>query len=232
MIKKEKFLKRLEQITFNEDITPIVRIDNVATPKQSNELSWRITDFPSKEELKVMQYVNGMSTAANCYLINEICRELTKDEIYVNIGVWKGMTLIAGYINTICKIIGVDNFSQFGGPKKEFEKNYNKYKRDNSEFYEQDYVNFFNKYNRYIDFYFYDGEHSYEIQYQAIELVIPFLKTGSLIMIDDTNGNNPRSGTLNALYDNDRQYDIWLDQRTAHNCHPTYWNGIIILEIL
>ena len=71
--------------------------------------------------------IDSMSTYAIGHLVNQICSRLSKDQTYLNIGCWKGFTLISGMIDTSCKVIGVDNFSQFCGPKKEFFLNFNKY---------------------------------------------------------------------------------------------------------
>ena len=75
--------------------------------------------------------IESMSTYAMGHLINQICKNLSSNQLYLNIGCWKGFSLIAGMIDTSCKVIGVDNFSQFGGPKDEFLKNFNKYKNEN-----------------------------------------------------------------------------------------------------
>ena len=84
-----------------------------------------------KELLKI----DSMSTFAIGYIINKICQNLKNDENYVNIGVWKGFSLIAGMINSDCNIYGVDDFSQFGGPKEEFIKNFNPLKDEKKTFF-------------------------------------------------------------------------------------------------
>ena len=70
-----------------------------------------------------------MSTYAIGYLINRICKNLSDNQVYLNIGCWKGFSLVAGMINTKCKVIGVDNFSQFTGPKNDFIKNFTNSKK-------------------------------------------------------------------------------------------------------
>jgi len=74
--------------------------------------------------------IKAMASYANGYIINRICKNLKDDQIYVNIGVWKGFSLIAGMVNTNCHVDGIDNFSEFKetNPKEEFLTNFNKYK--------------------------------------------------------------------------------------------------------
>lgn len=231
MITKEQFLDKVKSISFNEDITPDKPISLKKVLGYSNEISWRVTQFPTKENLKVMSKIYGMSSAANCYLINEICKSLDEKETYLNVGTWRGMTFVAGMIDTQCQVIGVDNFSQFQGPKDELLEAFNKFKNDNSKFFDMDYIDYFKTNKNELSFYFYDGEHSYENQYKGVELALPFMKKGGLIMVDDTNGDAPRKGTLNALKDFNVEYDIWLDQKTNHNSHPTFHNGIMIVQV-
>ena len=93
---------------------------------------------------KILLNIQSMSTYAIGHIINQICKNLKKDQLYVNIGVWKGFTLISGMINTICNVQGVDNFSEFGGPKDIFLNNFNKFKiADKHKFYELHYKIFF-----------------------------------------------------------------------------------------
>ena len=86
--------------------------DNCIINKEKIDLDLR------KELIKI----DSMSTYAIGYLINRICKNLSKNQVYLNIGCWKGFSLVAGMINTQCKVIGVDNFSQFTGPKNDFIK--------------------------------------------------------------------------------------------------------------
>ena len=58
--------------------------------------------------------IESMSTYAMGHIINQVSKNLSSDQLYLNIGCWKGFSLIAGMIDTSCKVIGVDDFSQFG----------------------------------------------------------------------------------------------------------------------
>ena len=87
--------------------------------------------------------IDSMSTYAIGHLVNQICKSLTKDQIYLNIGCWKGFTLVSGMIDTTCKVIGVDNFSQFDGPKNEFYFNFKKYQNEHKHFFSMKTINFF-----------------------------------------------------------------------------------------
>ena len=62
------------------------------------------------KQIKVIKDYNHMSTPAIGIMFNKICRSLTKDQVFVNIGAYKGFSTISGMINTICEVHSVDNF--------------------------------------------------------------------------------------------------------------------------
>ncbi len=183
---------------------------------------------------KVLIKIDSMSTYAIGHVINKICKNLNEHQIYLNVGVWKGFSLLAGMINTKCEVIGIDNFSQFGGPKNLFLKKFNRYKRINHFFYDIDYQEFFKNFekkSKFIDFYFYDGEHSYENQIKNLLIVDQFLKKESLILIDDINFQEVYDGTMDFMNKSSSNFSIIKSIKTKNNhCHPSYWNGIMIIK--
>ena len=61
-----------------------------------------------------------MSTPAIGIMLNKICRSLRKDQVFVNIGAYKGFSTISGMINTKCEVHSVDNFSEHDRPRRNF----------------------------------------------------------------------------------------------------------------
>ena len=133
-----------------------------------------------------------------------------------------------------CKVIGVDNFSQFTGPKNDFIKNFENSKKSNHFFFEQDYEKYFESLDHTkdkFDFYFYDGEHSYDNQFKNLEIADNFLNVGSLVLIDDINFDEVYEGTLDFINKTKSKYRIIKEIKTANNhCHPSFWNGIMMLK--
>jgi hypothetical protein len=121
------------------------------------------TVLPEKEYIYFRRFwklrnVPRMSTFAFGSIINRIVSNLQPGTSYVNIGVWNGFTFLSGSIGNPDKIcIGVDNFSQFGGPKKDFLKRFNYFKSSVHSFYDMDYQEYFKqKHEGKIGCYFYD----------------------------------------------------------------------------
>ena len=64
-------------------------------------------EFENIKLKNILLKIDSMSTYAIGHIVNQICRKLSDDQIYLNIGCWKGFTLVSGMIDTNCKVIGV-----------------------------------------------------------------------------------------------------------------------------
>ncbi len=196
-----------------------------------DELIVKIENDPDAwDQLLRLRTVKKMSTIAVGYLIYKLTQIMPEGGCYLNIGTWKGYTLLAGMLNEERESIGVDSFEQFQFPKEEFYHVYEQFKHEKSAFHEMKYQDYFkNIHKQPISFYFYDGMHDYEYQYESLELAHPHLLKHSFILVDDTNVIDPRKATLDFLVKHHTEYEIVLDQLTANNGHPSFHNGIMLL---
>ncbi len=204
-------------------IPSIVDIRNTNLPIDEKE---------TKEILHEVCQVPRMSTFAIGAIINQIVSNMPPDTAFVNIGVWHGYTLLCGLVNNPDKkCIGVDNFSEFGGPREEFLERFENYKGKNHQFYDMDYLEYFSKVHKDpIGFYIYDGNHSKENQFRGLQVAEPFFAKDCLILVDDINWPEPMEGTNEFIKQSKYNYEVLAEERTSHNCHPTYWNGITLLR--
>ncbi len=173
-----------------------------------------------------------MSTLAIGAMINRGVAQMPKDHAFVNVGVWHGFTLLSAMTdNGDKKCVGIDNFSQFGGPREIFLERFNRRKGPDHQFYDMDYRDYFAGIHQGpIGFYIYDGDHDYEHQLQGLSIAEPFFGSGCIILVDDTNWEDPKRATLDFVAKSSYQYRTLLDINTEHNCHPTVWNGVLILQ--
>jgi len=195
------------------------------------------TRFPEgsetvKTSLKPICRIPRMSTPAIGALINRGVALMPPGEVFVNVGVWNGFTFLSGMVTNSDRVcIGVDNFSQFSGPKKAFLRRFEQFKSGKHRFYEMDYKVYFTTVHREpIGFYLYDGEHSYQNQLDGLRVAEPFFGPNCVVMVDDTNLPEPRQATLDFMKQSDNRYEIVLDSSTHDNGHPTWWNGVILLR--
>ena len=195
------------------------------------------TNLPSdnrgmKNRFRELCDIPRMSTFAIGAMINRGVFEMPDNCSFVNVGVWHGFSLLSGIIgNPDKKCVGIDNFSEFGGPREAFLERFNRYKSMNHCFYEMDYEEYFSEVHKdSIGFYLYDGCHTYTDQMKGLQLAEPFFSNNCIILIDDTNWDNPRKGTLDFISQSSNTYKILLDKTTCRNGHLTLWNGIMIIQ--
>ena len=185
-----------------------------------------------RSTLKALCQIPKMSTYAIGAMINFGVSCMPHGTSFVNVGVWHGFSFLSGMIgNYDKKCIGIDNFSEFGGPRDQFMKRFEIYKGTNHFFFEKDYLQYFSEiHDNPIGFYLYDGDHKYENQLCGLRIAEPFFSKNCIIMIDDTNWEEPRQATLDFIKTSQKNYQILQDSRTSCKTHPTLWNGIIIFQ--
>lgn len=180
--------------------------------------------------------LKGMSGTKTRHFYNNL---LNMDDVrYLEIGVWKGSTFCAAIYNNNVDAICIDNWSEFAGPKKEFETNLNKYKKNNKvKFIESDCftTNVTNIPKRNI--YMYDGRHTEEDQYRALTHFYNCLDDIFVYIVDDWNWKIVRDGTkraikdlnLKILFEKEIRFtgDECTTLQTQCTSHAdTWWNGI------
>lgn len=192
----------------------------------------------SREQRQIKKKLNSLAKIPHCstmgigIIINKAVSLMPNDQTFVNVGVWHGFTFLAGLIGNPGKIcIGIDNFSEFGGPKTEFLQRFNLNKGKNHYFYEMDYQEYFKKKHQLpIGVYIYDGNHSYENQLQGLQVAEPFFAKGCIIIVDDINLSAARKATIEFITAKKDQYKLLLYQPTPNVSHPTFWDGILIFQ--
>jgi hypothetical protein len=205
---------------------PIFEIENTMVPENENDY---------KDRLSMLCYMERMSTYGIACLINKAVQSMSENHCYINVGVWKGFTYFAGVSGNDTKVcIGIDNFTEFGGPRDEFYSFFTKVQNPNTHFYEVDFRDFFKVGPKQkIGVYYYDGAHDYDSQLLALTLAEPFFAEDCVIFVDDTNWTAPRQATLDFINEySAHSYDVLMDVQVngEYGLHPTFWNGLMILQ--
>lgn len=187
-------------------------------------------DGHRKKALLKVSAMRKMSSLAIGAIINECVRLMPSEACYLNIGTWMGYSFFAGMAaNPDKHCIGVDSFVQFGGPRQRFLRRFQKLRSNRHEFFETDWRVYMRAHAGKIGVLFYDAAHDEVSQFDAMMLADPFIVSGGIIIVDDTNWSSPRNAVL-AFLRQKNNYRLLLDQPTAGNCHPTFWNGIMVLQ--
>jgi hypothetical protein len=194
-------------------------------------------DFGSEDDrlrklLTPLLDVPRMSTLGIGGALNLAVRGMDPQSAYVNVGVWHGFTLLAamaGNEDRIC--VGVDNFSEFGGPRAEFIERFEHGRGSLHSFHDMDYADFLAEGPEApIGVYLYDGNHSYRNQYLGLMRADPHFADDALIVVDDTNLERAREATLRFAEESRLRWDVVIDRGTASVRHPTLWNGLMVLQ--
>jgi hypothetical protein len=158
----------------------------------------------------------GMSGRKYRYLINNFI-EAIEDPRYLEVGSWGGSTAIAAIYRNRLKIVCIDNWTEFGGPRDAFLDNINIVKTEGVDFalIESDF--------RRVDFsgigrfnvYLFDGPHEEQDQYDGVVLAQPALDDTYLLVVDDWNRPAVRTGTYRALADTQVSVACSIEIRTT-----------------
>ena len=173
-----------------------------------------------------------MSTVAVGAIVNQAVALMPESQAYLNIGVWNGFTFLSGVAGNPDKTcIGVDNFCKFGGPRDAFQRRFTRLRSPKHHFHDMDYEEYLRTVHRgQIGVYYFDGPHTYEHQFHGLRNAEPFFAPDCIVLVDDTNGDAAQRGTLDFISQSSNSYRMLLNQRTSRNCHPTYWNGIMLFR--
>lgn len=186
---------------------------------------------PHRQTLLGLADVPRMSSLAIGLLLFEAVRRMPPELTYLNIGVWQGFSLLIGMLaQPAGNVIGVDNFSEWGAPRSELMARFARARGPGHLFYEMDYVRYFKTVTiPPLGVYFYDGPHRELDQSRGLELAHPYLAPGALLFVDDTNMPQVQAPTM-AFLQNHPEYELLFSAHTGHNRHPTWWNGLMILQ--
>lgn len=197
--------------------------------------------------------IEGFSAKKIKHLLNNLCT--LQDATYLEIGCWNGSTLCAavtGNESILKQVIAIDNWSEFGGPKKKFFRNTSKFiRRANLQMVEQDCftVNLHQVFSSPVNIYFYDGAHDYASQKNAFTYFHPIFDDVFIALVDDWRWADTRNGTLDALAElnyeilyradlyssTDSDLEAWDNKecwnRSEYWNREEYWNGLTLLVL-
>jgi hypothetical protein len=182
-----------------------------------------------------------MTTPSTMHLLNLAVRHLAADECYLEVGTWRGATLIGALLGNEALGMAIDNdtMDEHDGDGRSSQAVW----REN--------VELFGMHGRvrYVDnavpaawetlhevlgvpvgVYLFDGDKSTEeAAYAGLEGVIPFLASEALIFVDDANEITIRKAVHKLCTAHSHHAIKLLDISLPGNCWPCFWNGIIAI---
>ena len=179
--------------------------------------------------------MEGMTGTKTRHFYNNLLN--TENARYLEIGTWKGSSVCSAMCGNKAKVICIDNWSEFGGPKSEFLVNFKKFKGKNEAYfiendcYKVD-VSILPKFNIYM----YDGNHTEDSHYKALLHYYNCLDDVFIFIVDDWNWKYVRDGTINSIQKLNLKVlyekEVRLTWDNSHTPQPqasqTWWNGIYV----
>jgi protein O-GlcNAc transferase len=188
---------------------------------------------------QALNQIQGMTTANVMQVLNFAVECLEADELYCEIGTYRGSTLIGALLDQGDRAAyAVDNFSEFDPEGNCLEALFSNLEQFSLEqqvyFCNQDFQQFFLELNELgtedkIGVYFYDGAHDYRSTLLGLLLAKPFLADRALILLDDANWGTVQQACWDFLALTP-EAEVLLELFTPVARFPTFWNGIQILS--
>jgi hypothetical protein len=171
--------------------------------------------------------MEGMSGTKTRHFYNNLLN--FEDARYLEIGTWKGSSVCSAMYENNAKVVCIDNWSEFNGPKQTFLENFNKYKGNNdAQFIESDSfkvdVSLLPKFNVYL----YDGDHSDKCHYNALIHFYNCLDDTFIFIVDDWNWINVRTHTYKSIDDLKLKILFQKEIILPSVNKETWWNGIFV----
>jgi predicted O-methyltransferase YrrM len=186
----------------------------------------------------ILEEVGGLAKENNLALLNLAASLLGPGESYVEVGSFKGLSLIAAMLGNTGDFVGIDNFSLGDGSRRRLDANLRRYGLGGHAILEGDAFTLLRQGAlgaRRVGVYYYDAAHSYRAQVRGLRLIEPYLVDDALMIVDDADWEQvaralrdyrtgqPRAELLVTLDGKDRGQPWWWEgvqvlrwRRTAH----------------
>ena len=195
-------------------------------------------DFPASEHpngrrfTRILDEVPGLARENNLALLNLAASMLEPDECYVEIGSYRGTSLIASMIgNDEREFVAIDNFSLGDGSREQLEENIRRFGLESPTIVEGDAFQLVPSgalAGKRVAVYYYDNGHGYEQQLDGLRMIEPWLADRALLIVDDTDWPDVAKAMRDYLEQQPRARLLcWIPGKD--NGYPAWWEGMQVL---
>ena len=193
--------------------------------------------------IKVLDTVQGITTPSTMHMLNCAVQCLAPGECYLEVGTWRGATLIGALLGNGARGIAIDNdtMDDHDGDERAsadvWRENITKAgMRKRARYISATVPAVFDRGPALTDrwpvgVYFYDGgKDTIEEVTAGLLGIVPYLAKTAILFVDDGNVMQIRRGIFQFVR---RVYPhSWtvLDLPTPGNCWPCFWNGLVALS--
>ena len=200
------------------------------------ELPGLFDDFPDSELPRngrfadILEAVPGLARPNNLALVNLAARCLAPGECYVEVGTYRGTSLIAAMLgNEDKEFVALDNWSLGDGGRGQLDANLARsgldgkptlLEGDAHETLRSDALA-----GRRVGVYYYDDGHEFEQQLDGLRLVEPYLASPALLLVDDSDWERVAAATAAYLEGAPRAEQVLRLEGSDHG-RAWWWEGV------
>jgi hypothetical protein len=175
-------------------------------------------------------------------LLNELVRSMDAGEHYLEVGSWRGRTLLSAAVGNPGRLcIGCDKFRLYGRytglgvlVRRALRQNVARHAHDRAaiHFYDMPSSRFFARPRQPgpVGVYFYDGDHSFRGTRRSIAAAGPLLSRRAVVLVDDWNVERIRLGALQGFADASLRV-LWHRALRGDHTERTWWNGLGVFYV-
>jgi protein O-GlcNAc transferase len=191
------------------------------------------SDLPRDPRFReVADRVPGLTRPNNLALLNLAASHLAADELYVEIGSFRGTSLIAAMLgNGGKRFVAIDDFSMEDASRAQLESNLEEFDLSGATIIEGDAFAILrgDALDRgRVGVYYYDAAHTYEQQLDGLRLAEPYLAQRALLIVDDTDWDFVARATRDYLEAEERAR-LLVDISGKDAGQPAWWEGVQVL---
>jgi precorrin-6B methylase 2 len=194
-------------------------------------------NFPESETPRdplfeeILEELGGFAKPNNLALLATATTLLPDGESYVEVGSFKGASLVAASYGKQGDFVGIDDFSMGDGGRALLERNLAAFGCDHVTVVEGDAFETLRGgalAGRRVGIYYYDAGHSYEQQLEGLRLIEPYLADEALLIVDDSDWERVERAVRDYLAEQPRATELlWLDGKRRGR--PWWWEGVAVL---
>jgi predicted O-methyltransferase YrrM len=180
----------------------------------------------------ILADIGGLARENNLALLNLAAALLDEGESYVEVGSFKGLSLIAAMLGNAGDFVGIDDFSLGEGSRAGLEANLRRYGLAGHTVLEGDAFELLRRGAlgaRRVGVYYYDAAHDYRSQVRGLRLIEPHLAEDALLIVDDTDWPQVARAMRDYLARQPRAELLVRLGGTARG-QPWWWEGVQVLR--
>ena len=203
------------------------------------DLPGRFDRFPESEQPRdprfqeILDAVPGLARANNLALLNAAASHLGDGESYVEVGTYRGTSLIAAMLDNDGKhFVAIDDFSLGDGSRQLVEQNLVSFGLSDATIIEGDAFELLPDgalSGTTAGVYYYDAAHTYEQQLDGLLLAEPHFAPEALLIVDDTDWDYVAAATRDYLARRPN-VRLLLEVGGKDRGAPAWWEGVQVLE--